>query len=291
MNLPKIAIQNAQFVFIVVLIALFAGYRSYQSMPKSEDPALSLPNYSVVAVYPGTTVEDMEELIVNPIEDELYALEDIETIRTRVEEGIMILQVEGTLGIDIDDKYDEISNLITELESDLPEDIFSLEVGKASPEDIAIVQLAVVSEQATYAQLEQEAERLELAIKPLPSIRDVELVACPEQEIHIELDLDKMALRNISLNQLIGTLLSNNQNIPGGDVDAGAKSLSIQTTGSYKTLEELAQTVIGNFQDRVVLLGDLAKIDFAYEATKWAGRFNGTPAVYVNITQKKCENI
>lgn len=291
MNLPKIAIQNTQFVFIVVLITVFAGFRSYQSMPKSEDPALSLPNYSVVAVYPGTTVEDMEELIVNPIEDELYALEDIETIRTRVEEGIMIMKIEGAFGVDIDDKYDEISNLITELESDLPEDIFSLEANKASPEDIAIVQLALVGERATYAQLEREAERLEQAIKPLPTVRDVELVACPEQEIHIELDLDKMALRNISLNQLISTLQSNNQNIPGGDVDAGAKSLSIQTTGSYKTLAELAQTVVGSFQDRVVLLGDIAQLEFDYEETKWAGRFNGVPAVFVNITQKKGENI
>ena len=291
MNLPKIAIQNAQFVFILVLITLFAGFQSYQSMPKSEDPALTLPNYTVIAVYPGTTVEDMEELIVNPIEDEVYALEDIETIRTRVEEGIMIMRVEAEFGVDIDDKYDEISNLITELESDLPEDIFSLEVRKASPEDIAIVQLALVGQRATYAQLEQEAERLEQALKPLPPVRDVELVACPEQEIHIELDMDKMALRNIALNQLIGILQSNNQNIPGGDVDAGAKSLSIQTTGSYKTLLELEQTVVGSFQDRVVLLGDVATIGFDYEETKWEGRFNGTPAVFVNITQKKGQNI
>ncbi|MEO0332554.1 MAG: hypothetical protein AAF223_12875, partial [Bacteroidota bacterium] len=61
MKLPELAIKNQQFVYVLVVLALFIGIRSFVSMPKSEDPFLSTPSYTIIAVYPGTSPEDMEE--------------------------------------------------------------------------------------------------------------------------------------------------------------------------------------------------------------------------------------
>ena len=65
MKLTRLAIRNAQFVLIVILILLILGVRSFISMPRSEDPQVSFPIYNILIVYPGTSPENMEQLIID----------------------------------------------------------------------------------------------------------------------------------------------------------------------------------------------------------------------------------
>ena len=80
MNLTRLALRNAQFVLIVILIAILLGLRSFVSMPRSEDPQVSFPIYVATVVFPGTSPEDMENLIVDPIEEVINELDDIKKI-------------------------------------------------------------------------------------------------------------------------------------------------------------------------------------------------------------------
>tara|TARA_R110002094_G_scaffold187043_1_gene162899 strand:- start:27 stop:260 length:234 start_codon:yes stop_codon:yes gene_type:complete len=77
MKLPQLAISNRLFVLTSIVLLIFIGYKSYKSMPRSEDPFLELPKYSIVVVYPGASPEDMEELIVDPIEELVDELDDL----------------------------------------------------------------------------------------------------------------------------------------------------------------------------------------------------------------------
>ncbi|MGB3777470.1 MAG: efflux RND transporter permease subunit, partial [Tunicatimonas sp.] len=80
MTLPSLAIKNRQFIYVMVGLALFIGIRSFLSMPKSEDPFLELPNYTIIVIYPGTSPEDMEDLVVDPIEEVIDDLDEITEI-------------------------------------------------------------------------------------------------------------------------------------------------------------------------------------------------------------------
>ena len=71
MRLPKLAIDNYAFVLILVLMAGSVGVLSFLNMPRYEDPSLNFPIFNVVAVYPGTNPQDMEELVVNPLEEQI----------------------------------------------------------------------------------------------------------------------------------------------------------------------------------------------------------------------------
>ncbi|MEM8568041.1 MAG: efflux RND transporter permease subunit [Bacteroidota bacterium] len=107
MRLPSLAIRNSQFIYVMIGLALFLGLRSFFSMPKSEDPFLELPNYTLIVVYPGTSPEDMEDLVVDPIEEVIDDLDEITEIRTEITNGLAVLQIEAEFGIDYDEKYDE----------------------------------------------------------------------------------------------------------------------------------------------------------------------------------------
>ncbi|MGB0525260.1 MAG: efflux RND transporter permease subunit [Flammeovirgaceae bacterium] len=291
MKLPKIAIANYQFVLILVFLSVLTGFISFITMPRSEDPDTNFPIYRVLVVYPGTSPQDMEKLVGDPIEDVLKEIEEIEKVQTTIQEGILFMRIDAKFGIDIDDKFDEISVAIGNIQSELPNGILKLDISKVSPLDVNIFQLAFVSEDAPYKQLVQQAERLEARLDKLSGVRDVEIEAYPEEQIKVSLDFQKMAAQNIPLKQVVGILQGNNTTVPGGTVNAGTKVFNIQTSGGYKSLEEIQNSVVNAYNDRIVYLKDIAEVTLGYEDETYKGRFNGERAIFLSVTQKGGKNI
>ncbi len=311
MKLPKIALQNYQFVLILVFVLVLIGVNSLLTMPRSEDPDLNVPTFSVVVIYPGTSPEDMEELVVNPLEEAIDELDDIDKILTKIEEGLGIIRIEAEFGVDIDEKYDEIQSAVETERADLPDEILSIDVKKFSPLDVLIAQLAIVSESGDYRKMISVGEDLKEELREVDGIRTVKMYGEPEEEIRISLDLGKMAMQNIPLKQVVGILQGNNANIPGGDLVADGQSYNIKTSGAYHDLEEIRNTVIAAGVGRapagsipgttlpsngpgvpsIVRLKDIATIEMDFADQNWIARHNGQPAVFLGLTQKKGNNI
>lgn len=291
MQLPKLAIANYQFVLVVVVLAIATGLLSYFNMPRSEDPVLKFPGYNILVVYPGTSPADLEELVVDPIEEKLNEIDDIEEIKTAIEDGFVLFSVEADFSVDIDDKYDELQAALNAVEGELPEEIVSLELSQFSPLNVSIMQLALVSPTATYQELIDIGDRLQDAIEQVGGVRKVEMVAYPEEQVHISVDFEKLARYQLSLNQLLGVLQANNANIPGGDIDAGTQNFTIKTSGGYTSLEELKNTVVKAVDNQWVYVKDVAEVSLTYDDLTWEGRFNGEKALFVTVTQKEGENI
>ena len=291
MRLPKLAIENSAFVLVIVLLAVSIGVLSFVNMPRSEDPALDFPLFVTVAVYPGTTPKDMEELVVDPIEDRLNELEDLTEIRTSIQEGLAIIRAEGEFGQNTDDLYDEIQAKVNASRSDLPKDLFSLEVTQVQPLDVKILQMALVSDALPYRDIVDVAEDLENELEKVDGVRSVEIEGYPEEEVRIALDMEKLARFNLPLNQVAGIIQGNNANIPGGNLKAGARSFTLKTSGGYQSIEELKNTVISARGESIIRLGDIADVYMGYEDPKYLARYNGKRAVFVSVTQKKGKNI
>jgi len=216
MRLPKLAIENHQFTIILVILLILYGLVSFMTMPRSEDPQVSPAASSVYIIYPGATPEDMEELIVDPIEEVLNELEDIKHIKSSSGDGFAAVVIQFLSGSDPDDKYSDVVQKVNSIRNDLPRDIFKLEIQKWTISDVQILQLALMSDSASYRKLEKEAKRLKKDLERVGGIRKINIWAYPEQEIRISVDLQRMAQNRISLNQVMGSIQAANQNIPGG---------------------------------------------------------------------------
>ncbi|MEM7370061.1 MAG: efflux RND transporter permease subunit [Bacteroidota bacterium] len=291
MRLPKLAIDNYQFVLVLVFLALSTGVLSFMNMPRSEDPTLDFPVYSVIAIYPGTSPQDIEDLVVDPIEKSLNELEDLTEIRSNIQNGLAVISIEGEFGIDTDDLFDEVNAQVTKVRGDMPENLQSLEVIQQSPQNVAIYQMALISPTVPYRELVDHAERLENRLKKISGVRTIDIEGYPEEEIRIDLDFEKMGQLQLSLNQVSGILRGNNANIPGGEIKAGSQSFSLKTSGGYQSVEELTQTVVGASQGKLLYLKDISKVYATYEDPNYIARYNGQRAIFVSITQKKGVNI
>ena len=291
MRLPGLALKNYQFVIIVIMLGTFLGLSSLMTMPRSEDPNPSFPFFNVIAIYPGTSPEDMEELIVDPLEEVLDQVDEITKIETEIEEGVVVISMEGEFGIDVDEKLDEIVREVKSVEPDLP-DLYSLDIRKYEPNTrVKIQQIAMGSPDRSFAELVNWAEGLEKIIESINGVDDVEILAYPDEIIKVTLDFERLASFSISLDQLLQTLQTENLNIPAGDVSAGQRSFSIQSSGSYKDLDQIRATVVATTSEHLVHLSDVATVEFDYAEDNWIARYKGERAIMLTVTQKSGNNL
>ncbi|CAD5258953.1 MULTISPECIES: efflux RND transporter permease subunit [unclassified Imperialibacter] len=291
MKIAEFSVKNYQFTLIVFAMVVGLGLNSLFNMPRGEDPEFESPSFAVVVVYPGTSPVDMEELVVDPIEKKISELEDVKKIVSNVDDGLVVMRIDYKYEIDPDDAYQEVIREMNTVQQELPADIFSIEIRRFTPTDVNILQIALVSETATYRQLETQADELKERLEEVKALKKVEDWGFPETAVKISLNLEKMAAAHIPLNAVLGAIQSENVNMPGGSVNAGTRRFNIKTSGSYTSLEEVQNTIVYSAADKVVYLKDIADVAFDYEEENHLTRLNGKRAVLVTAAQKEGQNI
>lgn len=301
MKLPKLAIDNSAFTWMVFIFLTIVGVRALVTMPRTENPEVEVPGSSIIVLMPGASSIDMEKMVALPVEEALNGLEDIDVIVSDVRDGIAVVAVEFEFGADPDDKYNEVVRQINSIRSSLPDEILSLEMWQWSISDMAMMQLALISADAPFRELEETAEELKKRIEKIRSIKKVSYYGLPEQEIHINLDFEKMARVNTSIDHIVKAIVTNNANIPGGDVQLGPTSLSVKSSGSFQDLDEIRNCVVNSYQGRLIYLRDLAELEFDYEKLMHRTRFGakkmprkevgGHRSIFIGISQKAGLNV
>jgi len=291
MKFTSFFVKHSQLTLVFFLMIIVVAVTSVMNMPRAEDPDIHPPQYPIVIVYPGTSPKDMEELVVKPIEKRVSELENIKNIKTTIDDGTAVIIVEYKYESDVEAKYQELVREVTSLRPELPQDIYKIEVRKVSPTDVSILQLALVSENASNEKLKFYGKNLKEDLEKIKSLKKIEYWGVPEQQIRIDLQLDKIAQRKIPVNYVIGAIQSEAANIPGGSIRAGTKTFNIKTSGKYKDIEEIRNTIIFSGNGSVVYLKDVAEVSFSDQEQKHITRINGHRAVLVTAAQKPNENI
>ncbi len=276
-------------VMFVGVVAL--GLNSLFNMPRSEDPIFEAPTFVITVIYPGTDPKDMEELVVDPVEKRLNELKDVNNIRTTIDDGLAVFMLEYEYGVDNDEKKQEVAREVNSMRGILPNDIFDIRYFQFDPGLVNIVQVALVSEVASYKELADYSEKLRKVLEKNKDLRSVKDFGFPKENVRISLNVEKMAQEGIALNRVLGALQAENLNIPAGSVQEGARRFNVKTSGDYESLDQIRSTIVATNGQKIIYLGDVAEVDFNYEDETNYTRLNGSRAVLVVAAQKAGKNI
>ncbi|AEW01752.1 multidrug transporter AcrB [Niastella koreensis] len=291
MKITDFSVKNYQFTLIVFVMLIAIGVNSLLNMPRGEDPDFQAPTFSLVVVYPGTSPKDMEELVVDPIEKRMNELDDIKRIISRIDDGLAVIQVEFKYESDPDKKYQDVVREVDALKAQLPRDVTDINILKFSPADVNILQIALMSETTPYKDMEEWSKELKERLEKIKSLKNVDNWAFPQQQVRVSLQLEKLAQYGIPLNKVLGAIQSENVNIPGGSIEMGEKKFNIKTSGDYKSVEEIKNTIVSNVNGKLVYVKDIAEINWNYEEQTYIGRLNGKRGVFVTASRKMGTNI
>lgn len=291
MRLAAFSVRNFQFTLVMFSLLAALGWHTWQNIPRGEDPTFPIPVVTVVAVYPGADPADMEKLVADPLEDAINRIDDVKNIWSDSEDGLAIVRVEFDWSKDPEKKYDEALREINAVRPDLPEGLRSLQVMKASPGLVNIIQMALVGPNGSPRAMREIAENLQDRLEQVKGVRDVELWGLPEAEVQISLDLARLAQYQVPVSRVAQILQGENANIPGGAIEAGSRRFNIRTTGSFKTLDEIGNTVIASTGAQVLRLKEVADIRWDYAEETHRTRYQGRQALFITANQKDNQNI
>ena len=273
------------------LAVMALGIGSLLNMPRAEDPKFEAPGFTIIMVYPGAGPAEMEDKITDKVEAKLHALEDIDRMRSYSANGLSVVTLEFKHGQDPEKKHEEVIREINAIRPDLPADLYRTDIQRFSAADVAMMQLAIISENASWAQLRDEAERLEERLEKIAGLKGADIYGFPKREVQISLNLPKMAAAGIPVSRVLGALQSENISIPGGAVHVGERQFFVETSGDYENIDEVRNTIVFANGGKIVYLKDLAEVQFAYEEPRHLARYNGARCVFVTARMKNGQNI
>jgi len=291
MKISNYAVKNYQFTLTMFLMVVVVGVVTIMTMPRAEDPDMNAPQFPIIAVYPGTSPEDMEELVVKPVEKRLYELENVRKINTSIGDGLAVFAVYYKYGVVVDEKYSEIVRELNSIKGDLPKEVIRLEAQKATPSGTNVLQMALISNNASLDLLKSTAERLQEDLEKVTSLKKVTISGLPDAQVKIDLNIEKMAQMQVSPDRVLQTIQSEIANIPGGSIVENSKSYNIITSGNYQNIDEIKNTIVFSYQGKNVFLKDIAQVYFDYAPENHITRLNQNRCLFISAAQKSGENI
>jgi multidrug efflux pump subunit AcrB len=291
MKIARLAVERPQLTLVLFGMLIAIGISALRTIPRAEDPSFPMPIYMITAVHPGASPRDLEELVVDPLEERVRELDDLKDVESSMQDGFSITVVEFDWDADTEKKYEEVVREVNALRPELPQDLARLEIERMRTTEVAILQIALLSETAPFRDLERAAERLEDRLEVLPGVKEVETWAYPESQVRVRLDPAKLEQLNVPIGRVLAALEAGAANVPGGAVEQGGRRFNVETGTHFESLGEVQRTVVAGDGARLVRLEDVADVRWGYaEETHWA-RVDGERAVFVTLELRENEHI
>lgn len=291
MQLPRIAIKNAQFTFTIVVLLVLVGIVSYFQMPRSEDPQFDIPITLLEIIYPGASPTDIETLVVDPLEEEFAEIEGIKKVESQIKNGGARIEVTFLYGSDPNAAYNEVKQAVSTVKPSLPEGVQDVLVLKATPTSVAIIQLALWSETTDYKSMEFHAKQLEKRLEAIEAVKKADIWGYPTQVVAVDLNLAMLKHYGISIAAINNVLQKRAVNITPGFVDANTRRFNVKTSGNYQHIDELNNTVVYSDNTGVIRLKDVAHVTFSNREANYLAYYDEKPVIFLTAEQRTNTNI
>ncbi|MDA9250933.1 efflux RND transporter permease subunit, partial [Flavobacteriaceae bacterium] len=207
-SLSSWAIDHKTVIYVIMAIFFFLGIRSYNVMPRESFPEINDTRIFVTAVFPGNTAEDIERLIIDPLEEALRGVPNLVDMTSTSEEDFGAITIEFDEDITIDLAKQKAKDLVDGVISsaDWPTfnnakvepSIFEMDFSELMP----ILSVSLIGDYP-IEELKMHAEYLENRIEQLPEIKSVDIRGIQDFEVEIAVDIYKMTASKISFNDIM----------------------------------------------------------------------------------------
>ena len=214
MNLPKLAISHKPVTLVVMAIVVISGIMTFTSMPRREDPRITIRSALIETYWPGASALRIEALVTDPLEDAIAQLEDVDTIESFSRTGysrIDITLVDEVLEDTLDQTFDLVRDKVDMVRGSLPdgcgEPFVNSDFGDVSSVCVVIHTTGPGSDTPfSYRELELVAEDLERELKHLESVAGVSTMGVPDETITLAIEAAQWAKLGITRDELAAAI-------------------------------------------------------------------------------------
>ncbi|MFZ1106103.1 MAG: efflux RND transporter permease subunit [Hyphomicrobiaceae bacterium] len=292
-NLSAWAIAHGNFAAFLIVLLLAAGGYAFLTLGQKEDPDFTFRVMVVQVLWPGASVAEMQEQVVDKIERKLQETPGLEFLRsyTRAGSAAIFVNLKGSVrGETVADAFYQVRKKVGDIRHTLPEGVigpfFNDEFG-----DTYMSLYALTGQGYSYPELKAFAKSARDILLRIPGVAKVDLLGTQEERVYIEVSSAALAERGLSALDIQAALAGQNAMDPAGRIETGERSVRIAVTGGLKAVEDIGELRLraGRHTFR---LGDIAKVERALEDPPAAKiRYQGREAVLLGATMAPGYNV
>ena len=284
------AASRARMVLAFVILSIAAGTFAYVSIPKEGEPDIDIPAVMVSVPFPGISALDAEKLLVKPMETKLKELDGLTEMTATAAEGFAGIGLEFEFGWDKGETLADVRDKMNQAEAEFPDgaEQYTIEEINFSEFPILIVSLSGDAPERTLLRL---ANDLQDRLEGMSAILEAGLAGHRDEMLEVLIDPLALEAYNVTAGELINTVNNNNLLVATGAVETESGAFPVKIPGSFDNPRDVYDLPVKTDGDRVVTLGDLAKINLTFEDRAGTARFNGDSTVALQVVKRKGFNI
>ncbi|MCO5791672.1 MAG: efflux RND transporter permease subunit [Blastomonas sp.] len=286
MNLAAFTISRWQLSLVAFMLLAALGLTSLFTIPRSVDPHFPIPVVTVIIALPGADAADIEQTIAKPVEEVLRGIDDIDEIRTGITDGFVTITTEFDWNGDPDQYFNDVVREVSAIRSQLPEGITELRYRKARTTEAAVLQLAMVSETASWRRMQKYAEDIRDTFVRYPGVRNTVIDGLPQPEVQVSIDSRRLAELGLAPSAIADALRRGGAELPPGAVESAGRRFNVEAGGAYRDLETIRNLPIRAGNGTLLRIADVATVDWGNAEQLYITRFNGKRAIFLSIQQK-----
>lgn len=286
MNIVAFAVRRWQLTAVIFFLFSLLGSQAFLTIPRSADPHFPVPTIVTIISLPGADATEIEETIAKPIEEAVQGIDRVKEIRSISGSGIATVTTEFTYGTDADQALDRVVRDVNAIRGQLPSGITRVDFRRVRTTDAAVIQLALISDIASWRRLDKYAQDIRDRINVVSGVRSTTIFGLAKPEIRVAVDTARLSEAGIPPTAVSAAIAAGGATIATGAVNAGDRRLNVDAGGSYRSLEAIENTIIKGEPGRFVKVGDVARVSWAEAEHLHYTRYNGKRAIFIAVRQQ-----
>jgi len=287
--LARLSLTRPVFVTSIVILTLFVGFLSYTKLGVDLFPEIEIPVVTVQVPYRGAGPNEIETLVVKPLEEELATLGGVKRILSSCNDGYGVITCQFFSDTDMKNAEQQVRNRVQNVRSKLPREIDEPLIERISLSDQPVIGIGLEADLPPAQLYDLAKEELKNRFAQVPGVGKVDLQGGQRREIEVLLDRDRLKDKALSAGLVTGRIADSSSNVPVGKVTKDGMDLSFRTLGEYRSVPQIEDAVV-SFYDRPVRVKDVGTVEDSLEDSKSLAYVNGRPAIVFQIYKQTGTN-
>ena len=280
----KFFIKKPVTTIMFVLFFVVLGIVSFPKMNIERTPSVEFPYVTATFIYPGASSEELETQVVKKAENAMSEVSGVKKITSQVYENSAFVMSEFNLGVNVDDKANEVKAKIDGLANDFPDDLKQPVIAKLNPLQTPV--LDIVIHGGNPRDIEKYInDTLSNKVTAIKGIASVNTFGGRQRAVRIAMDPDLMAAHGVTISDIVSAIAMRNLNVPGGKIETDISSENVRFVGEFQSVNEIANLEITTVEGETFKLSDVASVNDAMRDIEKGAIYNGENVVIMSVVK------
>ncbi len=289
-------IRNGLLMTVAALILTVLGVLAASRIPVQMIPDLEVRTVTVQTSWSGATPQDIEKEILIEQEEYLRTVPNLQRLEASASTGRATIELDFPFGVDMTETLIRVNNALTQVPS-YPVNVDEPRVYASSFSANSFMFFNVSPLPGNPRGLEMDMMRdfiednVRTRMSNVPGVSDVSVWGGAERQIRVILDPVALADRRITITDVRDAIRGRNQDVSGGEIDAGKRRYLLRTVGRFDDVRELEDLIIERRGDTLIRLGDVATVEFDHFEIDNLNFVDGDPVINLAVRRETGSNV